>query len=54
MSQISLGTSGFELSTKRTRKREFLDAMNFVVPWAELLGLIQPHAPAGKGRPPLP
>ena len=53
MSQISLGTSGFELSTKRTRKREFLDAMNLVVPWAELLGLIQPHAPAGKtGRPP--
>ena len=53
MSQISLGTSGFELSTKRTRKREFLDAMNFVVPWAELVGLIQPHAPAGKtGRPP--
>ena len=52
MSQISLGTSGFELSTKRTRKREFLDAMNLVVPWAELLGLIQPHAPAGKtGRP---
>ena len=53
MSQISLGTSGFELSTKRTRKREFLDEMNVVVPWAELVGLIQPHAPAGKtGRPP--
>ena len=53
MSQISLGTSGFELSTKRTRKRELLDEMNVVVPWAELVGLIQPHAPAGKtGRPP--
>ena len=53
MTQISLGTSGFELSTKRTRKREFLDEMNVVVPWAELVGLIQPHAPAGKtGRPP--
>ena len=53
MNQISLGTSGFELSRKRTRKREFLDEMNLVVPWAELVGLIRPHAPAGKtGRPP--
>ena len=53
MNQISLGASGFELSSKRTRKREFLDEMNLVVPWAELVGLIQPHAPAGKtGRPP--
>ncbi len=39
--------------TKRTRKREFLDEMNLVVPWAELIALIEPHAPAGKtGRPP--
>ena len=53
MNQISLGTSGVERSTMRTRKREFLDEMNLVVPWAELVGLIQPHAPAGKtGRPP--
>ena len=53
MNQISLGTSGFELSSKRTRKREFLDEMNRVVPWAELVRLIQPYAPSGKtGRPP--
>ena len=53
MKQISLATTGFELVTKRTRKREFLDEMNLVVPWSELVGLIQPHAPAGKtGRPP--
>src|SRR5665647_1933294 len=52
MKQISLASTGFELVTKRTRKREFLDEMNLVVPWAELVGLIQPHAPAGKtGRP---
>jgi hypothetical protein len=39
--------------TKRTRKREFLDEMNLVIPWTELLALISPHAPAGKtGRPP--
>jgi IS5 family transposase len=53
MKQVSLGVSGFELSIKLTRKREFLDEMNLVGPWAELVGLIQPHAPAGKtGRPP--
>ena len=53
MKQITLGTTGFELVTKRTRKREFLEEMELVVPWRELIGLIQPHAPSGKnGRPP--
>lgn len=53
MKQRSLASSGFELVTKRTRKREFLDEMNLVVPWSELVGLIEPHAPAGRtGRPP--
>lgn len=53
MKQISLAATGFEIATKRTRKREFLDEMNQVVPWAELIALIEPYAPAGKtGRPP--
>jgi IS5 family transposase len=53
MKQQSLAAAGFELATKRTRKREFLDEMNLVVPWVELVALIKPHAPAGKtGRPP--
>ena len=53
MQQISLAHTGFELVTKRTCKREFLDEMNLVIPWSELLSLITPHAPAGKtGRPP--
>lgn len=52
MKQQSLGMVGFELATKRTRKREFLDEMNLIVPWLELVALIQPHAPLGKtGRP---
>ena len=33
MKQSSLGLSN---TVKRTRKREFLDAMELVVPWAEL------------------
>jgi hypothetical protein len=44
MKQMSLSESGFERKTKRTRKREFLDEMNLVVPWAELVALIAPHA----------
>ena len=53
MKQISLATTGFELATKRTRKREFLDEMDQVIPWPELLALIAPYAPSGKtGRPP--
>jgi IS5 family transposase len=52
MKQQSLATPGFELATKR--KREFLDEMNPVVPWSELVSRVQPHAPTGKtGRPPL-
>ncbi len=44
---------GLNLSTRRTRKAVFLDEMNVVVPWTELLSLIAPHAPRAKtGRPP--
>jgi IS5 family transposase len=52
MNQANLG---LDLTTKRTRKREFLDEMNRVVPSRELVALISPHAPEGKqGRPPFP
>ncbi len=58
MKQISLAPTGFELVTKRTRKRVFLDEMNLVVPWTELVGLIDPFAPgsigAKGGRPSFP
>jgi hypothetical protein len=52
MTQLHLGLN---LSTKRTRKREFLDEMRQVVPWLKLIALIEPHYPKGKtGRPPFP
>ena len=35
---------GLNLSSKRTRKRCFLDEMNAVVPWSDLVELIAPHA----------
>ncbi len=41
------------LSAKRTRKREFLEQMERVVPWAALVALIAPYYPEGRtGRPP--
>lgn len=44
---------GLNLATKRTRKREFLDEMNLVMPWTELVALVAPFAPEGRrGRPP--
>ena len=47
---LELGTS-----TKRTRRREFLEEMDRVVPWTELVALIAPYLPDGKrGRPPFP
>lgn len=53
MKQISLAQTGCELSIKRTRKREFLDEMDVVIPWAALLGLLRRHAPENRmGRPP--
>ena len=39
MKQSSLGLSN---TVKCTRKREFLDAMELVVPWTELVSLIEP------------
>ena len=53
MKQISLANRAFEVSSKRTRKRAFLDQMSRVAPWNELVMLIEPHYPKAKtGRPP--
>ena len=55
MDQITLGLDPLP---KKTRKEVFLDEMNQVVPWAELVALIQPHARGAHqalgGRPPFP
>jgi IS5 family transposase len=50
MKQVNLDIS---LSVKKTRKREFLEQMDKVVPWGALVELIAPYYPEGKkGRPP--
>ncbi|RKT10376.1 IS5 family transposase [Paraburkholderia sp. RAU2J] len=46
--------AGFETHCKRTRRDEFLDTMNAIVPWAQLCVVIEPHYPKrGNGRPPI-
>ena len=50
MHQSSLGLGN---TNKRTRKREFLEEMQRVVPWGALVELVTPYAPEGRrGRPP--
>jgi IS5 family transposase len=52
MKQQSLG---FGMSNKRTRRRVFLDEMDKVVPWQQLVDLVAAHRIyAGRGRPPFP
>ena len=46
-------TLNLDLNLKKTRKREFLEQMEQVVPWADLVALIAPYYPEGRtGRPP--
>ena len=46
--------SGFERYGKKTRREQFLEEMERVVPWAELEALVQPYYPKGEnGHPPM-
>jgi len=48
-------TLGLNLISRTTRKRQFLEQMEQVVPWKSLVELIAPFYPEGKnGRPPFP
>ena len=41
--QISLSALSDELSQARTRKKEFLEQMDRIIPWDEWVGMIRPH-----------
>jgi IS5 family transposase len=55
MKQPTLATmTGFERYGKKTRRAQFLEEMEQVVPWSKLCALIEPYYPqAGNGRPPV-
>ena len=55
MDQPTFAEVTFEQYRKPTRRERFLDEMNRVVPWAELVAVIEPVYPKaeGPGRPPV-
>lgn len=53
MRQNSFAEAGFEKYRKKTRREQFLDDMDKVVPWQELVEVIEPHYPKAGGRPPV-
>jgi len=55
MRQRSLLESGFEKYRKKTRKQQFLDEMEVIIPWRELAASIEPYypTPEGTGRRPV-
>jgi IS5 family transposase len=55
MKQQTLAVAGgFERFGRQTRRAEFLAQMDQVVPWGDLVALIEPHYPKpGNGRPPV-
>jgi IS5 family transposase len=55
MHQMTLAHQAeFQRYSKKTRREQFLEEMEAVMPWSELLALIEPHYPKGEnGRPPV-
>ncbi|MDJ0807522.1 MAG: IS5 family transposase [Gammaproteobacteria bacterium] len=49
MKQQSLEATGFEKYRKKTRKEQFLDEMEQIIPWKELCEVIEPYYPTPKG-----
>jgi IS5 family transposase len=53
--EITFATSGFERYAKKTRRAQFLEEMDQVIPWDRLCKIVERHYPAegGVGRPPI-
>jgi transposase, IS5 family len=55
MKQTTFASAAWDRKGKVTRRERFLGEMDAVIPWARLLGLIEPHYPkAGNGTQPMP
>ena len=49
MQQMTLThQASFERYTKKTRREQFLEEMDAVMPWSELLALVEPHYAKGE------
>jgi IS5 family transposase len=49
MRQRTFSEEGFEMHRKKTRREQFLEDMDQIVPWQELAAAIAPHYPQPKG-----
>jgi transposase, IS5 family len=55
MKGVSFASLVYENKKRKTRREKFLEEMDQVIPWDELLQVISPHYPkAGNGRHPMP
>ena len=55
MRTISFASLAYENKKKKTRREKFLEEMNQVIPWEELLQIVNKYYPvAGNGRHPMP
>lgn len=55
MKTISFAGLAYENKKKKTRREQFLEEMDKVIPWAELVQVIEKYYPkAGNGRQPMP
>ena len=52
--QTLAAQTGFEKYGRKSKREQFLEEMEQIIPWVELQGLIEPHYPKGEnGRPPV-
>jgi len=55
MRNVTFASLAYDCKKKKTRREKFLEEMDRVIPWGELLPLITPHYPKiGNGRQPMP
>src|ERR1700722_13908015 len=55
MKQTTFASAAWEKKGKVTRRERFLSEMDQVIPWSQILALIEPHYPkAGNGTQPMP
>ena len=54
MKQESFSDMDYRCRKKKTKREEFLEIMDEIIPWDEWVSQIVPHYPSGKrGRPPI-
>ena len=54
MKQETFTDMEYSFRRKKTRREEFLEIMDEIIPWDEWVSVIEPYYPQGKrGRPPI-